>query len=142
MSLPIFAHNEGLRALTLHDVVPAGCRTMPVLDDWHAPHLRLGEMAVVDPSDRELQHGELYAVAYASGPDIVQAAWRTTGNLTAWWAIALDRPRGPDGFAAWVEAGRVIPMADGPYRPGALEDMVLGRVVGILQPTSFEGPHA
>ena len=31
MSLPTFVHDEGLRALTLHDVVPAGHIALPVL---------------------------------------------------------------------------------------------------------------
>jgi len=125
--------NEGFRALTVFDVVPDGCRDLPVRDDWNAPHLRDGEVAIVDPGDCDLQHGELYAVAYSRGPEIMQAVWRTAGNVTTWWAMNLNRPRSRDEFDAWLRAGRTIPAADGPYRPGGLEERILGRVVGILQ---------
>ena len=121
--------------------MPAGCRAVPVLDDHHAPHLRRGEVAVIDLGDCDLVHGELFAVAYGRGPEIVQAVWRTTGDLTAWWAMCLNRPRGRDGFDAWARAGRTIPMADGPYRDGGLESITLGRVVGILQPATAQVTH-
>ena len=89
-----------------------------------APHLRDGEVAIVDPGDCDLQHGELYAVAYSRGPKIMQAVWHTTDNVTTWWAMNLNRPRGLDEFDVWMRAGRTIPAADGPYRPGGLEERI------------------
>lgn len=62
-----------VRALTVLDTVPVGAGAMPVLDDRNAPHLRRGEVAIIDPQDCVLVHGELFAVLYGSGPTIMQA---------------------------------------------------------------------
>ena len=123
-----------VRALTVLDTVPAGCRAMPVPNDYNAPHLRQDEIAIVDPADCALVHGELFVVACGAGPAIMQVRWRTTGNLSAWWCGSLDDPKSWAECEAWINAGRVLRMADGPYRPGGLEERTLGRVVGILQP--------
>ena len=132
---------SAVRALTVLDTVPAGCRAMPVPDDHNAPHLRQGEVAVVDPADCTLVHGEVFAVQYGQGPAIMQAVWRTTGNLSAWWCVSLDDPRSWADCKARMDTGRVLRMADGPYRPGALEEHTLGRVVGILQPEPAQVHH-
>ena len=130
-----------VRALTVLDTVPAGCRAMPVPNDHHAPHLRRGEIAVIDPADCTLVHGELFVVQYEQGPAIMQAIWRTTGDLSAWWCVALDDPRSWADCKAQIDSGRKLRMADGPYRLGALEDRTLGRVVGILQPATAQVSH-
>jgi hypothetical protein len=130
-----------VRALTVLGTVPDGCRAMPVLDDRNAPHLRQGEVAVIDPTDCVLIHGELFAILYGSGPAIMQAIWRTRGDLSAWWALCLDRPKDWPEAQAWMAAGRALPMGDGPYRAGALEERTLGRVIGILQPATAEVHH-
>ena len=131
----------GVRALTVLDTVPAGCRAMPVLNDHHAPHLRRGEVAIIDPADCTLAHGELFAVQYGAGPAIMQTVWRTTGNLSAWWCVSLDDPTSWADCQARMNAGRVLRMADGPYRVGALEERTLGRVIGILQPATEQVTH-
>ena len=130
-----------IRALTILDAVPAGCRVLTVRDDRHTPHLRAGEVAVIDPSDCDPVHGELFAVQYGSGPTVMQTVWRTTGKLTAWWCISLDDPKSWAECEARMNAGRVLHMADGPYRPGGLEEKILGRVIGLLQPSSFVVPY-
>jgi hypothetical protein len=53
-----------IRALTMYDHVPAGCILHPVTNDDSAPHLRAGEFAIVDTTDTEPQHGELYLVRF------------------------------------------------------------------------------
>jgi hypothetical protein len=58
------------------------------LEQRQRPHLRRGEYAVIDTSDRDLQHGELYLDQSNSGPrrrSIVQAKIDRT-------AIADDDP--------------------------------------------------
>lgn len=48
---------------------------VPALDDKSDPHLRLGEIAVVDKRDREPQHGaEVYVIQCTSGRFIVPRA--------------------------------------------------------------------
>ncbi len=130
-----------LRALTILDAVPAGCRALPIGDDRHAPHLRTGEVAIVDPADCDLVHGELYAIQYGRGPTVMQAIRRTSGTLTAWWCVSLDDPGSWAECQARINAGRTLRMADGPYGPGGLEERTLGRVVGLLQPSTLQVHH-
>lgn len=130
-----------VRALTVLASVPTGCRAMPMPDDRNDPHLRRGEVAILDLADCALVHGELFVVQYGSGPAIMQAVWRTTGDLSAWWALCLNRPKDWPEAQAWMAAGRALPMGDGPYRPGGLEERTLGRVIGILQPSPAQVAH-
>jgi hypothetical protein len=62
-----FTHQPELRALTLYDRLPPSHATFRVPDDASEPHLKEGEYAVIDQSDRELQHGEVYLIQYDSG---------------------------------------------------------------------------
>jgi hypothetical protein len=55
---PIPASKE-YRALEQMKHFPAGCVLFPVMDDDSDPHLRRGETAIVDITDREPQHGEV-----------------------------------------------------------------------------------
>lgn len=123
-----------LRALMVLDHVPARHQAMAVVDDRNAPHLRSGEFAVVDPVDRVPQHGELFAVRYSRGPAIMQAMWMHWLGEANWWCRCLDRPRGAAGIPAWAREGRTIPSSDGPYAPGGLESLIIGRIVGVLVP--------
>jgi len=131
----------GLRALMMLDVVPAGHQAMAVVDDRNAPHLKSGEFAVVDPADRAPQHGELFAVRYSRGPAIMQVMWKEWLGEANWWCRCLDRPRGAAAIAAWAQAGRTIPSSDGPYAPGGLESLIIGRIVGVLVPLGQGGRH-
>jgi hypothetical protein len=56
-----------IRALTIFDSLPRNYRTLRIADDASAPHLKAGEYAVIDTTDRELQAGELYVIQYESG---------------------------------------------------------------------------
>jgi hypothetical protein len=53
-----------IRALTMYNHIPAGCILQPVADNDSAPHLRAGEFAIVDTTDTEPQHGEVYLVRF------------------------------------------------------------------------------
>ena len=141
MSAALHPAAGDLRALTLLDTVPPGCRALPIGDDRHAPHLRAGAVAVIDPADCDPVHGELFAVQYGRRPAVMQTVWRTTGDLAAWWCVGLDDPRSWAECEARMSAGRMLPCADGPYGPGCLEERTLGRVVGLLQPSSPQVSH-
>lgn len=56
-----------LRALPLLSSLPACCVVLPVTNDLNAPHLRTGEFAVIDASERQPINGELFGIAYRSG---------------------------------------------------------------------------
>jgi len=51
----------------MFDHVPHGCKLELVTNDDSSPHLRVGEFAVIDTSDIEPQHGEVYLVKRSSG---------------------------------------------------------------------------
>lgn len=140
-----FAHKPEapgeIRALMVYDQAPAGLTVLLVVDDRNAPHLQAGEFAVFDPADCDPQHGELFVVRYRSGPVIMQTIRRGSGGKSAWWCVQLDRPIGAAEVVSWAVEGHVIPESDGPYAPGGLESLILGRVVGVLAPAETEAAH-
>jgi hypothetical protein len=109
--------------------------TFKVEDDGSEPHLKRGEYAVVDTTDRELQHGELYVIQHQSGNRprrIVQVkARRLSPKQQAWWCSDLRGFR-PVGIPTAGSGG--IPeytgVSDGPYRAEGLIPKLVGRVVG------------
>jgi hypothetical protein len=128
---------ERFRALTPFDGLTIGLRTFRISTDLLEPHLRAGEYAVVDPSDREIQHGELYLIQWQQGRrEVLQVTsdelkfCGQPGPSPCWWLWIIpkegDGPFGlPDGCGT----------ADGPYRDDEqgrahLQSQMLGRVIG------------
>ena len=124
-----------LRALECFDNVPQGCRLHLQADDRHAPHLRVGEFAVIDPTDRQPVSGELYMVRWAdTGREaVMQVLIRDEGV----WFAPLNRPRNADEAATWMRTGRPIWTGDGPLGPEFLSEYIIGRVLGIFQAQEF-----
>jgi len=58
---------QELRALTMFADVPPQHITFPVANQYAMPHLKPGEFAIVDTTDRTPQHGELYVIEYSRG---------------------------------------------------------------------------
>jgi hypothetical protein len=138
--LPVPAAAEPRRALPFMADLPSGHTLHLVANDWHAPHLRPGEWAVVDCTDRAIQWGELFMVRQSNGP----ALWaiypeserdriaRAPGEECA-WLRHLNGPRTPEEAFAWLRSGRAVTTADGPYLLSCLEPQIIGRVVGIYE---------
>jgi hypothetical protein len=124
---PTQPRQSPIRALTIFEAIPPGHSTLRIADDASAPHLKAGEYAVIDTTDRELQAGELYLIQYSSGRHVVQLRSSASG----WWAgdLAGYRPTNEKIFGVPVFAG----MADGPYTPRLLKKKLLGRVVGYAE---------
>ena len=59
-----------LRALEIFNTVPPGCTIHPAVDQSNAPHVRAGEFVVVDLSDCEPVHGELFLLRQ-SGREVI-----------------------------------------------------------------------
>jgi hypothetical protein len=133
------AEPRPIRALTVFDSLPRNHRTILIRDDASAPHLKAGEYAVIDTTDRELQSGELYVIQYDSGDRRRHLVQIRTGHITTdsgrrelvWWVGDLAGFRQTDEkiFGLPVFAG----MSDGPYTPGLLKKKLLGRVVGYAE---------
>ncbi|MFC7700929.1 hypothetical protein ACFQX9_30135 [Bradyrhizobium sp. GCM10028915] len=140
-------HIPEYRALMVFDQVPASCILQLVGNSESAPHLRPGEFAVVDTSDTDPQHGELYLIRWMSGgTDIVQAFCRPgfnseIGHYIGWWTRSLrrrdyDQEVAKAARAAAPGAILSIPrgcMVDGPRREEQFRQALVGRVVGIYQ---------
>jgi hypothetical protein len=128
-----------LRALTVFDLLPAKHVSFLVNKDGAEPHLREGEYAVVDTTDREPQHGELYVIQYEGHERRrhlvqVRSAWLNITGPGAkpsqvWWCGDLRGYRKTDErmLGCPVYAG----LSDGPYRTEHLQSKLIGRVVGV-----------
>jgi hypothetical protein len=132
------ASPQPIRALTLFETLPPGHKTFRVPDDGSSPHLKEREFAVIDTTDREPQHGELFLMQTPGGTRhrrIVQVSaglcqiTRTGPKNQVWWLGDLA------GFRR-VGAHSGIPlfagMSDGPYDAAEpyLQTQFIGRVVG------------
>lgn len=138
-----------LRALFVYDAVPPGCIVHPVTEDDLAPHLRPAEFAIVDTTDRDPIHGELFLVAWMGNPDadgrerraLVQARLQAVSDISGaayeqplWSVGSIRRHRSRDEIDRLLRERRYdeLGWTNGPYRPGMLEQQIRGRVVGVL----------
>ena len=55
------------RAFEAFDHIPTGCHLFPVLDHESDPHLRYGEIAVIDTNDTKPINGEVFVIQWSSG---------------------------------------------------------------------------
>lgn len=127
---------SNVRALTAFDQLPDGHAAFWMKDDANAPHINVGEFAVVDTSDRHLQHGELYLMQRDSGRrerSIVQAkidrSVESDDDCPLWTTRELR------GFRQVGKTDDGLPlftgMIDGWYPTEWLEKRLIGRVVGV-----------
>jgi hypothetical protein len=137
-SSSIPASPQPIRALTLFETLPDGHRTFRVLDDASAPHLKEREFAVIDTTDREPQHGELFVIEHPGGS-------RSRHVVQVKAGMCQIKSAGPESPVWWLghlagfrRVGDIegIPLfaglSDGPYDAAEpyLEKQFLGRVIG------------
>lgn len=123
----------------IFDRVPDGCGLWPVTGNEHAPHLREGEWVLVDFNAREIELGEVYLTLGYTGPRLGQVNLITKGKVHCgfkerrhFMLVPLNRP-------ALDETGKPLPGqplygADGPYCEFHLRAVILGRVIGLIEP--------
>lgn len=154
MSAGSLATSE-LRALLVYDALPIGCIAKPVIDNHLAPHLREGEFAIVDTTDCDPIHGELFFVAWAGSRnsdgtekgalcEAYQREHTCDGASFSAWSVGSMRGRlSPETTDRLIKERRydALGWSNGPYRDGALEQQIRGRVVGVLA-ASFKGPKS
>ena len=126
---------DEFRALTLHDVVPAGHIAVPVTHSRWEPHLRPGEFAILDVSDTEPQFGELYGLMIGTV---------RTPVLKIVQPYRSKLFEGCDGvmFRFGQHRPGCLSYADGPLRREHWRQACRGRVVGILSLAHVEVSHA
>ena len=114
-----------VRALTLHDVVPAGHIAVPIMNTRWTPHLRLGEFAILEVDDTEPQFGELYGLMIVTrkGPKLHIVQPYRSGLF-------------PEFVGVMYRFGRATPgtilATDGPMMREHWHRKCRGRVVGVL----------
>lgn len=135
-----------LRALTVFDSLPPGCALQLVSNDDSAPHIRVGEFAVIDPADTAPQHGEVYIVRRLDGTtsirQLISRPFKSPagGELIGWWTRCLNFVPYDDALAAARrDAPGEIPfishlsMIDGPRLADVIQPSLLGRVIGVFE---------
>jgi hypothetical protein len=128
---------QELRALELMSRIPVGCALFPVMDDRSDPHLRRGEIAVVDTADRDPQHGEVYVIEWSSGSRCITQligpgfSGFSSSEKDHWWTGALTSRESVPGFGE-------LRMIDGPRSKAGLQKALVGRVIGIFESLPIE----
>lgn len=131
----------GLRAFIVCDRLPEGTIPFMLTDESMEPHLRAGDIAIIDTDDREPQHGELFLTEWGSHRRTIVEV----GNFPRPECIRPrpgSRPVQQYYNCYWRGAsyhldGRLAERSrwfDGPIADWALEDRLVGKVVGILEP--------
>jgi hypothetical protein len=130
-----------IRALTMYDHVPAGCILRPVTDDDSAPHLLAGEFAIVDTTNTEPQHGEVYLVRFhrrGRWPNPVEEVFYIQ-------QIMVRHHRGRDGetfigfwmqclnFEPYRETGLIPEISHRSMAFPVLKEALIGRIIGIYK---------
>jgi hypothetical protein len=127
-----------IRALTLFETLPPDHKTFRVPDDGSSPHLKEREFAVIDTTDREPQHGELFLKqesGHSRPRQIVQVKagmcqiTETGPESPVWWLSDLA------GFRQIGDTAGIPLFAGlsyGPYDAAEqyLQTQFIGRVVG------------
>lgn len=124
------------RALPIYKNVPAGCLGHLIENAQTEPHLRRGEIAIIDATDKTPVAGELFLIRfdhplYDEGVlKIVQVIRKMTGLLGSKTQPFWVAPYAEDQY---VPGHGMMRMMDGPYNEKHLSGKLVGRVVGVLQ---------
>lgn len=129
-----------LRSFIIYDDLPPGCIAFEAPDDTALPHLRAGEVAVIDTRDQVPMHGEMFLVHYQSSnqPCLLETTRRVIEAGPVWWLHPTNRQRSKAELKRRIRCGLGFVLSDGPYdaAPGRdqyVRDLIQGRVIGILE---------
>lgn len=152
MNLPALPGAE-YRAYMIHAHIPDGCIVVPVTDNRGAPHLRMGEFAIVNPADRDPKSGEVYLVQWEGGSRSIMSIKAFPNHCVdasperpfEWWLGGAAFPWRKPGSQKRSMKECLALLArygsnDGPITDvGYLKSKLVGRIVGIFQEKA-EGP--
>lgn len=153
MATILAAQQPDLRAFIMYDTAPRGWIPHLITDDEAAPILRPGDVVLIDPTQRDPIHRELFVIDYGRGQpgasrNVVEMKCQdhTDGRreFRGWWSHPYNRPRSRDESRRWIEERRRIRFSDGPIDAGNPDGMLylrtklVGRVVGLLSPSFTE----
>lgn len=129
-----------LRAFIVYSAAPDGCTAMRVLDDGAMPHVRAGDVVVIDPVQRSPIDGELFVIEWSNGNrQVVETRSRILRVRPCGSTAFIDAER---WFAEVQAVSRRLDASnprserwfDGPYTEASLTSKMIGRVVGLLEP--------
>jgi len=126
-----FPQQPGLRSFIIYDDVPEGCLVHEMADDTSAPHLHENEFIVVDPSDCDPVHGDMFLAQWSTGRrQPVECIWSK-----GWggWMLAPIKPQDMIRVSDGKTMGQ-LRMMDGPYKAGVPLRCFVGKIVGIYEP--------
>ncbi|MGH6861808.1 MAG: hypothetical protein ACRECY_16275 [Phyllobacterium sp.] len=141
-------HQPELRALMMFDKLPAGCISFLVTDDYSLPHIRPGELVVVDTNDTRPRNGELSVIQWQSGrrqvcQSRISTKFREDDGSPTWSVGSLRHP----DIETWLKSERAagrVPIypgwSEGWFDSEHLQSKLVGAVIGIYQP-NFEEPR-
>lgn len=139
------AQQPGLRSFVIYDELPPSCIAFEDIEGESFPHIRKGELAVVDTRDRELDEGEMYLIQWQT------SSRATLAGLTKRWVNICNPDRSTTPRELWFvgsfagqqlitidgkPCGDRIRFMDGPYEDEYVRNILLGRVIGIYAPGS------
>ncbi|MEQ1755274.1 MAG: hypothetical protein ABL973_14210 [Micropepsaceae bacterium] len=127
-----------LRALDIFDRVPKDCVLHKQDDGAHEPHIHMGELAVIDPTQCDVIQGELYLIRFPreGSERIFQVNLRMNSSANVMTASfqPLNRPQSREDLDDWLRTGRQLYMGDCGLIARLLPEYIVGRVIGVLQP--------
>jgi hypothetical protein len=127
---------EEYRALQHHDHVPAAHIAVMVTGFDFDPHLRRGELAIVDTGDKTLQFGELYVITLSEGTPHMSLAivQLLREKVCMGGAIGLMYGFSFAGRGGLMFKGERLRYVDGPLGIEHWPGKCVGRIVGVMQP--------
>ena len=144
-----------LRPFVVFDALPSGCIAYIVTHQRSAPLLRPGDTVVIDTTSRQPVEGELSLIRWNDGTTSLVETFSRRGTYGSgpngemiatrcWYVGAYNRPRTEAEMRRAVSEGSMRwGMVDGPFategrNAGVLAEKLVGRVVGILNPSFAE----
>ncbi|WP_445191242.1 hypothetical protein ACT009_11630 [Sphingomonas sp. Tas61C01] len=123
---PAPVQQPGLRSFIVCDRLPLGCLAVTIADEHNLPHLRPGDVAIIDPDDKEPAEGELFCIRWNDGGRSIVELWQRAGifgcgpnremiETVCWLACGCNRPRTADELREWMRLGKSGGLVDGPY---------------------------
>lgn len=131
------AQQPGLRSFIIYDRLPEGSIAFQVTDGRSLPHIRPGEHVVVDTSDRDPVHGELFLIQWQSGPRVPHVMETFINPKIRGWCVGVIAPppmRDGLGRVANDCPGR---WCDFGFSDAYLGEAIVGRVIGIYAPATL-----
>ena len=155
MATVLKPQQPSLRSFVVFDEVPTRCIPFLVTDRRSEPLLRPGDTVLIDTTDRGPVEGDLSLIRWNDGTTSLVETFSRHGTYGSgpngemittrcWYVGAYNRARTEAEMRRAVSEGSMRwGMVDGPFategrNAGVLAEKLVGRVVGILNPSFAE----